>query len=131
MYLFQENIFFKNFYLKLKYTSFQCFDIDFKNVTCSSDVHCISCLALSIPSLVPVIRIRSDPSSAFGMEILVDVLNSNSWSFLPLFPNMYLWCSRGIFRPSWAYKIKSINAKLKINVKCVHGTHLMPRLHII
>lgn len=76
---FSRKYFFYEFiYLKLKYTSFQCFDIDFKNVTCSSDVHCISCLALSIPSLVPVIRIRSDPSSAFGMEILVDVLNSNS-----------------------------------------------------
>lgn len=56
----------------------------------------ISCLALSIPSLVPVIFIISEFSSERGVVILVAVDNSMAFNLLPPLPSMNLWCSFGM-----------------------------------
>ena len=64
--------------------------------TCSSEISCISCLALSIPSLVPLISIISDASLARGMVIFVAVASSSSESLTAFGPRMNRWCSFGI-----------------------------------
>lgn len=65
-----------------------------ENHTCSSEMTCISCLALSTPSFVPTILMVSDPS--LGMVILVAVCSSNCCRVLPPLPRINLWCSRGM-----------------------------------
>lgn len=73
--------------------------------TCSTDILCISWIALSILSLVPCIVIMSDCSDMTGTEILVDVCFSRSRSLCPDFPRITLWWALGIDMVLLAYLI--------------------------
>uniref|UniRef100_A0A6B0TS14 Putative secreted protein n=1 Tax=Ixodes ricinus TaxID=34613 RepID=A0A6B0TS14_IXORI len=53
--------------------------------------------ARSMPSLLPVMVMVSEFSSVRGTWILVAVVCSSSFRFLPFWPRMKRWCSLGIW----------------------------------